>query len=278
MTYRAPVADIAFALKHAAGFGPALAEGLYGDLDEDLVDAVLGEAGPVRQRRAGAAQRHRRSPRHPDPGRRRHHPAGLAAGLSGLGGGRLERAGGAGAMGRPGPAAGHQRGLHRDVELGLHGVRHRPGADHGGRRCAHPPRQRRAQAHLSAQARLRRMDGHHAAHRAAGRLRRRRAAHQGRARRRRQLPDHRAEDLHHLRRARFHRQHHSSRAGAAAGRAARHARHLAVPGAQIRGQCRTARSAPATTCAPIRSSTSSASTARPPAPWCMATRAAPPVS
>ncbi|HEY6258861.1 MAG TPA: acyl-CoA dehydrogenase [Xanthobacteraceae bacterium] len=45
MTYQAPVADIAFALKHATGFGPALAEGLYGDLAEDLVDAVLAEAG-----------------------------------------------------------------------------------------------------------------------------------------------------------------------------------------------------------------------------------------
>jgi alkylation response protein AidB-like acyl-CoA dehydrogenase len=45
MTYRAPVADIAFALKHASGFAPALAEGLYGDLAEDLVDAVLAEAG-----------------------------------------------------------------------------------------------------------------------------------------------------------------------------------------------------------------------------------------
>jgi alkylation response protein AidB-like acyl-CoA dehydrogenase len=45
MTYRAPVADIAFALKHATGFAPALAEGLYGDLAEDVVDAVLGEAG-----------------------------------------------------------------------------------------------------------------------------------------------------------------------------------------------------------------------------------------
>ena len=45
MTYRAPVADISFALKHAAGFGPALASGLYGDLSEDVVDAVLEEAG-----------------------------------------------------------------------------------------------------------------------------------------------------------------------------------------------------------------------------------------
>jgi alkylation response protein AidB-like acyl-CoA dehydrogenase len=45
MTYRAPVADIAFALKHAAGLKSALAEGLYGDLDEDTVDSILEEAG-----------------------------------------------------------------------------------------------------------------------------------------------------------------------------------------------------------------------------------------
>ncbi|MFZ0844226.1 MAG: acyl-CoA dehydrogenase [Pseudolabrys sp.] len=45
MTYRAPVADIAFALKHAAGLKAALAEGLYGELDEETVDSVLEEAG-----------------------------------------------------------------------------------------------------------------------------------------------------------------------------------------------------------------------------------------
>src|SRR6185503_19900397 len=45
MTYRAPVADIAFTLKHSAGLGQALNEGLYGDLTEDVVDAVLEEAG-----------------------------------------------------------------------------------------------------------------------------------------------------------------------------------------------------------------------------------------
>jgi len=43
MTYQAPVADITFALKHAAG--SALVEGLYGDLTEDVLDAVLAEAG-----------------------------------------------------------------------------------------------------------------------------------------------------------------------------------------------------------------------------------------
>jgi len=45
MTYRAPFSDIAFALKHAAGLNTALAEGLYGDLDEETVDSVLAEAG-----------------------------------------------------------------------------------------------------------------------------------------------------------------------------------------------------------------------------------------
>jgi len=40
-----PVEEIAFTLKHVAGFGEALAEGVFGDLTEDLVDAVLAEAG-----------------------------------------------------------------------------------------------------------------------------------------------------------------------------------------------------------------------------------------
>jgi 3-(methylsulfanyl)propanoyl-CoA dehydrogenase len=45
MIFRAPIDDIAFSLEHAAGFGAALREGLYGDLGEDVVDAVLAEAG-----------------------------------------------------------------------------------------------------------------------------------------------------------------------------------------------------------------------------------------
>ena len=43
MSYRAPVADIAFSLKHGAGLAPTLAEG--GDLSAGDVDAVLEEAG-----------------------------------------------------------------------------------------------------------------------------------------------------------------------------------------------------------------------------------------
>jgi len=43
--YRAPLADIAFALKHGAGLKSAIDEGLFGDLTLDDVDAVLTEAG-----------------------------------------------------------------------------------------------------------------------------------------------------------------------------------------------------------------------------------------
>lgn len=43
--YRAPVSDIAFALKNVAGLGPAIEGGAFGELGEDLVDAVLEEAG-----------------------------------------------------------------------------------------------------------------------------------------------------------------------------------------------------------------------------------------
>ena len=45
--YRAPVREIAFALKHVAGMNQAMADGSLADLSEDLVDAVLEEAGRV---------------------------------------------------------------------------------------------------------------------------------------------------------------------------------------------------------------------------------------
>jgi alkylation response protein AidB-like acyl-CoA dehydrogenase len=43
--YRAPIGDIAHTLKHVAGLKQALDAGLLGDLSEDVVDAVLEEAG-----------------------------------------------------------------------------------------------------------------------------------------------------------------------------------------------------------------------------------------
>ena len=43
--YKAPVDEILFTLKHVAGLGEDLAQGVYGDLDESLVDAIVTEAG-----------------------------------------------------------------------------------------------------------------------------------------------------------------------------------------------------------------------------------------
>ena len=43
--YRAPVEDIAFTLKHVAGLEEVIDTGAFGDLSEDLADAILTEAG-----------------------------------------------------------------------------------------------------------------------------------------------------------------------------------------------------------------------------------------
>ncbi|WP_425419215.1 acyl-CoA dehydrogenase [Oricola indica] len=43
--YKAPVSEIAHTLKSVAGLSAALADGRFGDLSEDLVDAILEEAG-----------------------------------------------------------------------------------------------------------------------------------------------------------------------------------------------------------------------------------------
>ncbi|WP_262273384.1 MULTISPECIES: acyl-CoA dehydrogenase [Microvirga] len=45
MTYRAPVPDIVFTMRHVAGLDRAVADGLYGDLSADLAETVLEEAG-----------------------------------------------------------------------------------------------------------------------------------------------------------------------------------------------------------------------------------------
>jgi acyl-CoA dehydrogenase len=47
VTYQAPLADIGFALRYGASLGPAIEQGLFGDLTMDDVDAVLAEAGRI---------------------------------------------------------------------------------------------------------------------------------------------------------------------------------------------------------------------------------------
>jgi acyl-CoA dehydrogenase len=45
VTYQAPLADIGFALRHAASLEGAIGDGLFGDLAADDIDAVIAEAG-----------------------------------------------------------------------------------------------------------------------------------------------------------------------------------------------------------------------------------------
>ena len=45
MSYRAPVAEMVFAMRHVAGLDRAIVEELHGDLSLDLVETILEEAG-----------------------------------------------------------------------------------------------------------------------------------------------------------------------------------------------------------------------------------------
>ncbi|MBF9195440.1 acyl-CoA dehydrogenase [Microvirga terrestris] len=45
MTYRAPVPDIVFTMRHVAGLDRAVADGVYGDLSVELAETILEEAG-----------------------------------------------------------------------------------------------------------------------------------------------------------------------------------------------------------------------------------------
>jgi len=45
MSYRAPVADILYSLKHVAGFAAAVDNGRFDDLDLETAESVIGEAG-----------------------------------------------------------------------------------------------------------------------------------------------------------------------------------------------------------------------------------------
>ena len=182
MTYRAPVDDIAFALRHAAGLGPALAEGLYGDLSDDVIQAVLEEAGkfatdvlaPLNTIGDRYGTPFKDGIVTTAPGWKEAYRAWTQAGWNGLaapaqwGGQELPQAVNAACIEMWNSAA---------MAFGLGPVLTMAGIDalvtHGSDELKRD---------LSAQARVGRVDGHHAADRAAGRLRRRRAAHQGRAR------------------------------------------------------------------------------------------------
>ncbi len=235
MTYRAPVADIAFALKHAAGLNAAIAEGLYGDLDEATVDSVLEEAGRFASDVIAPLNRVGDTFGTPfkdgvvttPPGWKEAYTSWAAAGWNGL---AAPAAWGGQELPHAVNAACIEMWNSASMAFGIGPVLTMAAIDAIGRL-----RQRRSQAALSRQAHHRRVDGHDATYRTASRLRRRRVAYPRDARRRRHLSHHRLEDLHHLWRARPHRQHHSFRSCPPARRAARHQGHLAVPHSEIPG-------------------------------------------
>ena len=80
---------------------------------------------------------------------------------------------------------------------------------------------------------LRRMDGHHESHRASGRIGSRGGAHPRRADRRRPLQARGTKDLHHLRRARSHREHHPHGARAHPRGARGRQGHVPVRGSEV---------------------------------------------
>ena len=180
MTYRAPVNDMLFMMRHVGRLDGAMRDGIYPDLSIDLVQDILPEAARFwarcwRRSTAPATATAHGCRRH------RHHGAGFQGGLSGLGRRRLERTRRSGRAWRTGPAAAHQCRLLRDVERRCLAFGVAPLLNFGGVEAvaAHGSR---TQAKLPGQARRRRMDGDDVFDRAAGRLGPRRHSHPRRAR------------------------------------------------------------------------------------------------
>ncbi len=219
----APLRDVRFILDRLLDLG----------IDEDLVEAILGEAGrfaaeviaPLNQPgdRAGCT-------RHPDGSVTT--PPGYAeayAQYREAGWGTLALPEEHGGQGLPHVLA---TVVEEFLNSACHAFNMYPGLDAWGGRRADGEGQRGAQGDLPAPAGFGRMARHDGADRGAGRDRPRPDPHASRASSRRQLRRDRREDLLLGRRARPDREHRPPRAGQAARRARRLARDLAVRGAE----------------------------------------------
>ena len=146
--------------KHVAGLSSALQAGTLGDLSEDLADAVLTEAGrfaseevaPLHKVGDEVGARLEKAVVTMPPGWKDLYHRWVEGGWNGLSAPESH-----GGQALP-MMAGRRRA--RDVELRLHGLRHRPHPDHGCDRGDREARFRRVEGHLSRQARLGRVDGH----------------------------------------------------------------------------------------------------------------------
>ena len=110
MAFRAPVSDIAFALKHGAGF-------TSGELGDDDIDAILAEAG--RFASDVIAPLNAIGDKHGTPFKdgRITMPPGWKEAYQAWWQGGWNAVSAPAALGRPGAAARAQRRLHRDVEF-----------------------------------------------------------------------------------------------------------------------------------------------------------------
>ena len=235
--YRAPVADIAFTLKNSAGFAAARAEGIYQDLGDDLLEAVLEEAGKFASDVIAPLNRigDQQGALFKDggvtmpPGWKNAYTAWAAAGWNGLAGPTEW-----GGQGLPWAinAACVEMWNSASVAFAVGPMLTMAGIDalsaHGSDDLKKIYLAKLISGEWTGTMQLTEPQ----AGSDVGLLRTRAERAQ------RRLQAHRAEDLHHLRRARPHRQHHPFRARPPARGAARHQGHLAVPGAEVPGQRR----------------------------------------
>ena len=155
MSYRAPIADIIFAMVHEVGIDLAHKDGVYADLGDGFAEATLTEAGKFAEnvlaplnRIGDQAWREVRS-------RQGHDRAGLCRGLPAMDRWGMERDHRPIRLWRHGFAGASQHRLHRNLERGEYGVQPLPAADAGCDRGYAIARDRSLEGALSRQARLR---------------------------------------------------------------------------------------------------------------------------
>ena len=263
--YHAPLAEMHFVLTELAGLDQVATLPGFEEATPDTAAAILDEAAKFATNVLDPLNVDRRSRGLAPAGRRqREDAAGLQGRLPAVLRQRLERSHQVDGVRRPGPAAAPRHRGRGDVALVEPRVQPVPDADAGRDRGDRASRLAEAQGALSPEDGRRHVDRHDEPHRAAGGLGPRGRAHARRSAGRRHVQALRPEDLHHLRRARLHREHHPPGARAHAGCAGRRQGHLAFRRAEVPGQRRRQPRARATTSSAFRSSTSSASTrARP---------------
>ena len=201
MTYRAPVADIAFTLNHIAGLSKLIDRGLFEDLDTDTVSAILEEAARFANEELAPTNR-----AGDEQGARLVNgevvmPEGVTEAYrkwveAGWGSVAVPKEHGGQGLPLALSMAITEMWNSANMAFGLN-----PLLTQAGRARDHRAWHARAAAEISAEARDRRVDGLHAAHRAACGLRFALPEDPRRSGWRRHLQDHRHKNLHHLWRA-----------------------------------------------------------------------------